>query len=105
MDSCSPCEADAKALPAMADKALGQLGEIAVVVLGAAGDGGVALVAAATPAAVERGVKAGELVKVAAQIVGGGGGGRDTMARAGGRDAVEAARGARRCARGDCAGP
>jgi alanyl-tRNA synthetase len=31
-------------------------------------------------------VKAGEIVKVAAKVVGGGGGGRDTMAQAGGRD-------------------
>ena len=48
----------------------------------------------------ERGVKAGDVVKVAAQIAGGGGGGRDTMAQAGGRDpdklpeAIEAARAA-----------
>jgi alanyl-tRNA synthetase len=41
---------------------------------------------AATPGAVERGVKAGQIVKAAAQVVGGGGGGRDTMAQAGGRD-------------------
>jgi alanyl-tRNA synthetase len=82
-------EADAKALPDLADRALGKLGESAIVVLGAAGDDGVALVAAATPAAVARGVKAGEVVKAAAAVVGGGGGGRDTMARAGGRDAAK----------------
>jgi alanyl-tRNA synthetase len=35
---------------------------------------------------VERGVKAGAIVKLAAEVVGGGGGGRDTMAQAGGRD-------------------
>ena len=52
----------------------------------------------ATPAAVERGVKAGAIVKAAAQVVGGGGGGRDTMAQAGGRnpdklpDALDTAR-------------
>ena len=46
------------------------------------------------------GVRAGEIVKVAAAEVGGGGGGRDTLARAGGRDveklpeAIEAARAA-----------
>ena len=34
---------------------------------------------------MERGVKAGAIVKAAAQVVGGGGGGRDTMAQAGGR--------------------
>jgi alanyl-tRNA synthetase len=82
-------DADAKALPGLADKALGKLGESAVVVLGAAGADGVALVAAATPAAVARGVRAGEVVKAAAAVVGGGGGGRDTMARAGGRDAAK----------------
>ena len=36
---------------------------------------------------VQRGVKAGELVKQAARIVGGGGGGRPHLAQAGGRDA------------------
>ena len=52
----------------------------------AARDGRVALLVSATPGAVERGVKAGAIVKAAAQVVGGGGGGRDTMAQAGGRD-------------------
>ena len=44
------------------------------------------LVASVAPALVERGVRAGEIVKVAAQVTGGGGGGRDTMAQAGGRE-------------------
>jgi alanyl-tRNA synthetase len=35
---------------------------------------------------VERGLRAGQIVKEAAQVAGGGGGGRDTMAQAGGRD-------------------
>ncbi len=93
-------EADGKALPALADQALGKLGDTAVVVLGARGDGKVALVVTATPKAIERGVKAGALVKTAAAVVGGGGGGRDTMAQAGGRDpeklpeALEAAKAA-----------
>ncbi len=39
-----------------------------------------------SPSLVQRGVRAGELVKLAAAEVGGGGGGRDTLARAGGRD-------------------
>ena len=69
-----------------------------MVVLGAPGDGRVNLLVAATPGAIERGVKAGDIVKVAAEVVGGGGGGRDTMAQAGGRepeklpDALAAAR-------------
>jgi alanyl-tRNA synthetase len=78
--------ADAKALPDLADRIKNQLGDPAVVVLGAPGDGRASLLVAATPGAVERGVKAGAVVKAAAAAVGGGGGGRDTMAQAGGRD-------------------
>jgi alanyl-tRNA synthetase len=87
-----------KALPDLADRIKNQLGDPAVVVLGAPGDGRATLLVAATPGAVERGVKAGAIVKAAAQVVGGGGGGRDTMAQAGGRepdklpDALAAAR-------------
>jgi alanyl-tRNA synthetase len=84
----------------MADRLRGALGESSVVVLGATGEGRVHLIVSATPAAVARGIKAGALVKAAAQVVGGGGGGRDTLAQAGGRDpekleqAIDAARGA-----------
>src|SRR3954464_5329316 len=77
---------DPKALPDLADRLKNQLGDPAVVVLGAPGDGRASLLVAVTPGAVERGVKAGAVVKVAAAAVGGGGGGRDTMAQAGGRD-------------------
>jgi alanyl-tRNA synthetase len=89
---------DAKALMDIADRVKGKLGDAAAIVLGTAVDGRVHLVAAVTPALVERGVKAGDVVKVAARVAGGGGGGRDTMAQAGGRDpdklpeAIEAAR-------------
>jgi alanyl-tRNA synthetase len=58
----------------------------AVVVLGTAHEGRVHLVANVAPEVVGRGVKAGEVVRAAAQVAGGGGGGRDTMAQAGGRD-------------------
>jgi alanyl-tRNA synthetase len=58
-----------------------------VVVLGAVMNGRPQLVAAVTPDLVERGLHAGRLVKVVAQVVGGGGGGRPTLAQAGGRDA------------------
>jgi alanyl-tRNA synthetase len=75
-----------KALPDLADRIKNQLGDPAVVVLGAPADGRVSLLVAVTPGAVLRGVKAGAVVKVAAAAVGGGGGGRDTMAQAGGRD-------------------
>ena len=76
---------DPKALPDLADRMKNQLGDPGVVVLGAGGEGKASLLVAATPGAVERGVKAGEIVKVAAKVVGGGGGGRDTMAQAGGK--------------------
>jgi alanyl-tRNA synthetase len=75
-----------KALPDLADRLKNQLGDPAVVVLGAGGEGRASLLVAATPGAVSRGVKAGAVVKVAAAAVGGGGGGRDTMAQAGGKD-------------------
>jgi alanyl-tRNA synthetase len=76
---------DPKALPDLADRIRNRLGDPAVVVLGAPGEGRVSLLVSATPGAVERGIKAGAIVKAAAQVVGGGGGGRDTMAQAGGR--------------------
>jgi alanyl-tRNA synthetase len=91
--------ADGQALLEVVDRLKGRLGD-AVIVLGSAGQDRVDLVASVAPALVERGVRAGEIVKIAAQRVGGGGGGRDTLARAGGRDpeqlpaALEAARAA-----------
>ncbi len=55
--------------------------------LGAVIDGKPNLVAAVTPDLVERGLKAGTLIQQVARVVGGGGGGRPTLAQAGGRDA------------------
>jgi alanyl-tRNA synthetase len=78
--------ANAKALMDIADRVKGQLGDAAAIVLGTVVEGRVHLVATVTPSLVERGVRAGEVVKAAAQVAGGGGGGRDTMAQAGGRD-------------------
>jgi alanyl-tRNA synthetase len=95
--------ADAKSLLELVDRVKGRLGEAAIM-LGAAADGRVHLVASVAPELVQRGVKAGAVVKAAAEAVGGGGGGRDTMAQAGGRDpqklgeAIEAARAAIRTA-------
>jgi len=77
--------ADPKGLPDLADKLRAKLGDSAVV-LGAVAEGKVHLVTTVSPALVERGVKAGAVINVAARVTGGGGGGRDTMARAGGRD-------------------
>jgi alanyl-tRNA synthetase len=76
---------DQKALLELSDRVKQSLGPAAVV-LGTAVDGRVHLIANFAPAAVDRGAKAGDVVRVAAQVAGGGGGGRDTMAQAGGRD-------------------
>ena len=76
---------DAKSLLELSDTVKQRLGPAAVV-LGSAVDGRVHLVANFAPAAVERGLKAGEVVRSAAEVAGGGGGGRDTMAQAGGRE-------------------
>jgi alanyl-tRNA synthetase len=90
---------DGKALLDVADRIKNKLGD-AVIVLGSAGEDRVDLIASVSPSLVSRGLRAGDLVKLAAAEVGGGGGGRDTLARAGGRDvaklpkAIEAARAA-----------
>jgi alanyl-tRNA synthetase len=76
---------DGKQLLDVADRLKGKLGEAAIV-LGSAGEDRVDLIVSVTPGVVARGVRAGEIVKVAAAEVGGGGGGRDTLARAGGRE-------------------
>jgi alanyl-tRNA synthetase len=78
--------ADAKALPEVADRLKGKLGGDGVLMLGATVGERAALLVSVAPSVVQRGVKAGAIVKLAAEVVGGGGGGRDTMAQAGGRD-------------------
>ena len=60
-----------------------------VIVLGAVMDDRPGFVAAVTPDLVERGLHAGRLVKEVARVVGGGGGGRPTLAQAGGKDATK----------------
>ena len=76
---------DANSLRDLSDRARQKLGD-AVVVLGSATDGRAHIVANVSPSAVERGVKAGEIVRTAAPVMDGGGGGRDTLAQAGGKD-------------------
>ena len=90
--------ADQRALTELSNQVRQKLGDSAAVVLGAAVEGRVHLVANFGSAAIDRGLKAGEVVKLAAEVVGGGGGGRDNIAQAGGRepgklaDALAAAR-------------
>jgi alanyl-tRNA synthetase len=88
-------EMDADALLELSDR-FKQRHAPAAVVLGAAEDGKVHLVANFDSSVAER-VSASDVVREAAALVGGGGGGRPTMARAGGRlpeklpDAIAAA--------------
>jgi alanyl-tRNA synthetase len=70
----------------LADRLRGALGPSAVV-LGARDGERVQLVASMTPEAVEDGLDAAAVIKEIGPIVGGGGGGRPAMARAGGKDA------------------
>ena len=77
--------ADAKGLREAVDKLKDKL-KSAAVVLAAANNGNVSLIAGVTPDLVGK-VKAGELVNHVAQQVGGKGGGRADMAQAGGTDA------------------
>ena len=57
-----------------------------VIVLGTVVGDKPSIVAAVTKDLTERGLHAGKLIKVVAQAVGGGGGGRPTMAQAGGKE-------------------
>jgi alanyl-tRNA synthetase len=58
-----------------------------VVVLGSVVDNRPQLVASVTEDLVRRGLDAGKIVKAVARVVGGGGGGKPTLAQAGGKDA------------------
>ena len=56
-----------------------------VLVLGSVQDGKVSLLAAVSEETIKKGLKAGDLIKEIAPLVGGGGGGRPDMAQAGGK--------------------
>ncbi len=78
---------DQKQLLDLANRLQSKLGTLAAVVLGGApSDSKVALVALVSPQGMERGLSANAIIREVAPLVGGGGGGRDDMAQAGGRD-------------------
>ena len=77
--------ADAAALRDTADKIRDLLGN-GVVFLAAEGDGKLLFTAMATKSAVDAGIHCGNIIKEAAKVAGGGGGGRPDMAQAGGKD-------------------
>ncbi|MDM5298884.1 alanine--tRNA ligase [Bacillus pumilus] len=75
---------DMNHLRTMVDDLKAKLGS-AVIVLGAVQNGKVNIAAGVTKDVIEKGLHAGKLVKQAAEICGGGGGGRPDMAQAGGK--------------------
>jgi alanyl-tRNA synthetase len=77
---------DAKALLELSDRVRREIGADAAVVLGARSDGKVMLVANFSEGAVSAGLDAGRVIGEIAPVVGGGGGGKPAMARAGGKD-------------------
>lgn len=60
-----------------------------VLILGSDIDGKPMLLVSVTDDLVKQGVKAGDLIKPIAEIIGGGGGGRPNMAQAGGKDSTK----------------
>jgi alanyl-tRNA synthetase len=79
---------DMDSLRNIVDEMKGKLGS-AVIVMAAAADDKVNLVAAVTPDLVAKGFHAGKIIKEVAVLVGGSGGGRPDMAQAGGKDAAK----------------
>jgi alanyl-tRNA synthetase len=75
-----------KELLDLANRVQSMLAGASVLVLGGGEGDKVALVSLASEEAVSRGLSAATLVREAARVVDGGGGGRDDMAQAGGRD-------------------
>uniref|UniRef100_A0A7C1JHH4 Alanine--tRNA ligase n=1 Tax=Caldilinea aerophila TaxID=133453 RepID=A0A7C1JHH4_9CHLR len=79
---------DVETLRQMTDWFRDKLGS-SVVAVGAVIDDKPLIVAAVTEDLVQRGMHAGNLVRDAAKLMGGGGGGRPTLAQAGGRDSAK----------------
>jgi alanyl-tRNA synthetase len=79
--------ADADTLRAMSDRFRQRFTSGVALLASVGSDGRPMLVAAVSEDLVRRGLNAGELVKIAAQPLGGSGGGRPTLAQAGGKDA------------------
>lgn len=78
---------DAKAMKDIASNIKAQK-EDAVVFLASVSEDKVVFVAGAGKAAIKRGVRCGDLVKAAAEVCGGKGGGKPDLAQAGGKDAA-----------------
>jgi len=78
--------ADSGSLKALAETLRNKCEDSFVLLANNAGDK-VVFVAAASKAAIAKGIKAGDMVKLAASVCGGNGGGRPDLAQSGGKDA------------------
>jgi alanyl-tRNA synthetase len=78
-------DCDQRSLLDLADRIKQSAGDAAVI-LGGTDDGKVALVASFSAAVIDRGLSAADVIREVAPIVGGGGGGRENVAQAGGND-------------------
>ena len=77
---------DVSAAQVVRDVTVGDYTDPAVVAVAGQSKGRPLVVIATNAPARDRGVKAGELVRTAAQTLGGGGGGKDDLAQGGGQD-------------------
>jgi alanyl-tRNA synthetase len=77
-------DVDAESLRSIAIGCRDQLGPSAVVILGSIIEGKPVVLVACGPAAIQQGIKAGDLAKSSAAILGGGGGGKPDLAQGGG---------------------
>jgi alanyl-tRNA synthetase len=82
-------DADSETLRQMVDRFRQQYPSKGVVVLGSVRDGRLAIVASITEDLIAQGLNAIELVKFVAAPLGGGGGGKPTLAQAGGKDSTK----------------
>jgi alanyl-tRNA synthetase len=90
VEAKSASATDGKQLLDLANRVQSKLGgERVVVALGGDFGAKAGLVVLASKDLTERGVSAGAMVRVGAPMIGGGGGGRDDMAQAGGKDAAK----------------
>lgn len=78
-------DVDMNSLMKLGDQIKSKLDSYIIVLAGTEGDG-VSLIAMVSDDLIKKGFKAGNIVKEVAKITGGGGGGRPTMAQAGGKD-------------------
>jgi alanyl-tRNA synthetase len=65
----------------LSDRLKGKLGDVSTVVLATVSDGKAHFLVSVTPEAAKRGLSAAKILEQVNEKVGGGGGGRDTLAR------------------------